>query len=298
MSTENKEKTFTPLVLFNNNEECQTRQQQKYQIEDHRLKVEKLLEQNTRIWENIRAFSSSPETEYKENTTSDVIHQDHISPAQPFSSSYPIKKNSALVSALEHRARMKAPPPLLGFLPTTPKASTVNRHVDTTTDETKEYFESSTHFITEPSFHPTYKPHSSRKRRGNLPKEVTEFLKQWLLMHKRHPYPTEREKQQLADETGLMVSQISNWFINARRRILQPLLESENRQQMDLPSTIQYPYFPNHRHPEHHPSLQPTSDSYLAHSPPLPTPTHNYFYKDNPQLDNRRMEPNTYHHNG
>ncbi|PHZ16075.1 uncharacterized protein RHIMIDRAFT_185170, partial [Rhizopus microsporus ATCC 52813] len=55
-------------------------------------------------------------------------------------------------------------------------------------------------------------------RRGNLPKEVTEFLKRWLILHKRHPYPTEREKQELADETGLGVNQISNWFINARRR--------------------------------------------------------------------------------
>ncbi|OAD06344.1 Homeodomain-like DNA binding domain-containing transcription factor, partial [Mucor lusitanicus CBS 277.49] len=57
-----------------------------------------------------------------------------------------------------------------------------------------------------------------RRRRGNLPKEVTEYLKRWLILHKKHPYPTEREKQKLADETGLMVSQISNWFINARRR--------------------------------------------------------------------------------
>lgn len=59
---------------------------------------------------------------------------------------------------------------------------------------------------------------------------MTEFLKRWLILHKKHPYPTEREKQKLADETGLMVNQISNWFINARRRILQPLLESENKQ--------------------------------------------------------------------
>jgi hypothetical protein len=87
-----------------------------------------------------------------------------------------------------------------------------------------------TTFIAEPQFHPTYRPNISRKRRrGNLPKEVTEFLKRWLLLHKKHPYPTEREKQKLADETGLMVNQISNWFINARRRILQPLLESESQ---------------------------------------------------------------------
>ncbi|GAA5807897.1 hypothetical protein MFLAVUS_001277 [Mucor flavus] len=90
-------------------------------------------------------------------------------------------------------------------------------------------------FITEPQFHLTYKPQIARKRRrGNLPKQVTEFLRRWLILHKKHPYPTEREKQKLAGDTGLMVSQISNWFINARRRILQPLLESETRQSGEM----------------------------------------------------------------
>ncbi|ORZ21582.1 MEIS-TALE class homeobox protein, partial [Absidia repens] len=54
------------------------------------------------------------------------------------------------------------------------------------------------------------------RRRGNLPKHVTEFLKYWLLQHKKHPYPTERQKLELAQRTGLAVNQISNWFINAR----------------------------------------------------------------------------------
>ncbi|KAI9304885.1 hypothetical protein BJ944DRAFT_266139 [Cunninghamella echinulata] len=66
-----------------------------------------------------------------------------------------------------------------------------------------------------------------KRRRGNLPKNITEFLKDWLLAHKKHPYPTEKQKLELAHITGLAVNQISNWFINARRRILQPLLESE-----------------------------------------------------------------------
>lgn len=61
------------------------------------------------------------------------------------------------------------------------------------------------------------------KRRGKLPKEVTELLRTWLLDHVGHPYPTEDEKRHLCDATGLTMNQISNWFINARRRILAPV---------------------------------------------------------------------------
>jgi len=69
-----------------------------------------------------------------------------------------------------------------------------------------------------------------KKRRGNLPKHVTAILKSWLLEHVKHPYPTEEEKVKLACETGLTLNQISNWFINARRRILQPVIDSCNSQ--------------------------------------------------------------------
>ncbi|SAM01298.1 hypothetical protein [Absidia glauca] len=80
-----------------------------------------------------------------------------------------------------------------------------------------------------PSGHTTFdtKLGLKKRRRGNLPKHVTEYLKGWLLQHKKHPYPTERQKLELAQRTGLAVNQISNWFINARRRILQPMLETE-----------------------------------------------------------------------
>lgn len=63
---------------------------------------------------------------------------------------------------------------------------------------------------------------SASRRRGKLPKPVTDLLKTWLLEHASHPYPTEDEKKQLCDATGLSISQVSNWFINARRRILVP----------------------------------------------------------------------------
>ncbi|KAI5787028.1 homeobox KN domain-containing protein, partial [Peziza echinospora] len=59
-----------------------------------------------------------------------------------------------------------------------------------------------------------------KRRRGNLPKPVTDMLRAWLSSHVAHPYPTEEEKIQLCDATNLTMNQISNWFINARRRRL------------------------------------------------------------------------------
>eukprot|EP01118_Nematostelium_gracile_P005319 TRINITY_DN1675_c0_g1_i2.p1 TRINITY_DN1675_c0_g1~~TRINITY_DN1675_c0_g1_i2.p1 ORF type:complete len:227 (-),score=73.97 TRINITY_DN1675_c0_g1_i2:152-832(-) len=70
-----------------------------------------------------------------------------------------------------------------------------------------------------------------KKRRGNLPKAATNILKKWLFDHLFHPYPTEEEKANLSNQTSLSLNQISNWFINARRRILQPMLESVRQQQ-------------------------------------------------------------------
>lgn len=61
-----------------------------------------------------------------------------------------------------------------------------------------------------------------KRRRGNLPKTTTTLLRNWLYDHANHPYPSEDEKNRLATQTGLTINQISNWFINARRRILQP----------------------------------------------------------------------------
>ncbi|KAI8084126.1 uncharacterized protein B0P05DRAFT_45239 [Gilbertella persicaria] len=71
---------------------------------------------------------------------------------------------------------------------------------------------------------------TNKRRRGNLPKAVTAILRDWLSRHKKHPYPTEEEKAALAAETNLNLNQISNWFINARRRILQPMLEQEEEE--------------------------------------------------------------------
>jgi len=73
----------------------------------------------------------------------------------------------------------------------------------------------------------------NKKRRGNLPKTATNLLKGWLFHHIFHPYPTEEEKGILSVQTGLSLNQISNWFINARRRILQPMIESARTKQIE-----------------------------------------------------------------
>ncbi|KAI0166117.1 hypothetical protein GGR57DRAFT_496388 [Xylariaceae sp. FL1272] len=65
-----------------------------------------------------------------------------------------------------------------------------------------------------------------RKRRGNLPKETTDKLRTWFVAHLHHPYPTEDEKQDLMRQTGLQMNQISNWFINARRRQLPTMINN------------------------------------------------------------------------
>ena len=58
------------------------------------------------------------------------------------------------------------------------------------------------------------------RKRGKLPKPVTDYLKDWLHRHSDHPYPSEEEKKALCNATGLSMSQVSNWMINVRHHYL------------------------------------------------------------------------------
>ncbi|KAK6202544.1 homeobox KN domain-containing protein [Scheffersomyces amazonensis] len=70
-------------------------------------------------------------------------------------------------------------------------------------------------------------PSIKRKTRNNLPKEITYILLKWLNDHLNHPYPNSFEKNQLMMATGLNQQQLSNWFINARRRKIKSLKEQK-----------------------------------------------------------------------
>jgi hypothetical protein len=49
-------------------------------------------------------------------------------------------------------------------------------------------------------------------------------LKKWFISHVDHPYLNEKSKLKLAEQTGLDSKKISNWFMNVRKRIWQPVM--------------------------------------------------------------------------
>ena len=53
----------------------------------------------------------------------------------------------------------------------------------------------------------------SKRRRGNLPKQVTDILRAWFHDHLDHPYPTEEDKQMFIARTGLSISQVRRFKI-------------------------------------------------------------------------------------
>ncbi|RDX89706.1 Homeobox protein knotted-1-like 1, partial [Mucuna pruriens] len=61
-----------------------------------------------------------------------------------------------------------------------------------------------------------------KRKKGKLPKDARMVLMNWWSTHYRWPYPTEEEKVQLSEMTGLDQKQINNWFINQRKRHWKP----------------------------------------------------------------------------
>ncbi|XP_065178404.1 uncharacterized protein LOC135809070 [Sycon ciliatum] len=63
-----------------------------------------------------------------------------------------------------------------------------------------------------------------------LPKQAKVILREWLESNLEYPYPSDSEKQKLANLASITALQVSYWFVNARRRLLPRLLDDANHQ--------------------------------------------------------------------
>ena len=61
----------------------------------------------------------------------------------------------------------------------------------------------------------------SKKRKKNNSQGKKEILKEFLMLNKNNPYPTERQKEIFMKELDYDKKQLNNWFINARKRYLR-----------------------------------------------------------------------------
>ncbi|KAJ3672824.1 hypothetical protein LUZ60_006198 [Juncus effusus] len=91
---------------------------------------------------------------------------------------------------------------------------------------------------------------SKKKKKNKLPKEARARLLSWWDLHNKWPYPSETEKIELAQSTGLDQKQINNWFINQRKRHWKPSTEMQLNmanigQSQDVMFTYMGGYFVN-----------------------------------------------------
>ncbi|ELU02094.1 hypothetical protein CAPTEDRAFT_224655 [Capitella teleta] len=65
-----------------------------------------------------------------------------------------------------------------------------------------------------------------RHKRQTL-QDMARPLKHWLYKHRDNPYPTKSEKMTLANVSHMTLTQVSNWFANARRRLKNTVRDPE-----------------------------------------------------------------------
>lgn len=72
-----------------------------------------------------------------------------------------------------------------------------------------------------------------QRKSSSLPVETVEYLKNWMMSpeHIAHPYPTDQEKSQIMADTGIELKQLTNWFVNNRKRYWKPRVEARLQQQ-------------------------------------------------------------------
>lgn len=74
-----------------------------------------------------------------------------------------------------------------------------------------------------------------QRKTTSLPASTVEYLKAWMMSpeHIAHPYPTEHEKAKIMEDTGIEIKQLTNWFVNNRKRYWKPRVEARVQQEGD-----------------------------------------------------------------
>jgi hypothetical protein len=69
---------------------------------------------------------------------------------------------------------------------------------------------------------------TNKRKSTSLPTETVEYLKAWMMSpeHIAHPYPTEQEKAKIMADTCIELKQLTNWFVNNRKRYWKPRVEA------------------------------------------------------------------------
>lgn len=246
-----KLRTFSPVILFHDHHYVQAGSGDLQHVhipygdpsygrhlDVHKKRIQEMLQTNGRYWLDIITWTR----DHPESLDHSPVPSLVSSPSPPHypyhervksGHSFESRKGSNSSSSHGNHSTISTPNHTTSATTTTTTATTTAAATSTTTTS------------------------SNKRRRGNLPKAVTAILRDWLSRHKKHPYPTEEEKAALAAETNLNLNQISNWFINARRRILQPMLEQEEEEEevnhteadKNVELDIIMPY--DHRHHSH-----------------------------------------------
>jgi len=81
----------------------------------------------------------------------------------------------------------------------------------------------------------------SSKKKTALSSFAVEYLKAWMMSpnHIEHPYPSEDEKINIMNDTGIELKQLTNWFVNNRKRYWKPKVEELRKKSNKCSLTLQ-----------------------------------------------------------
>jgi len=126
----------------------------------------------------------------------------------------------------------------------------------------------------------------TQRKSTSLPSETVEYLKAWMMSpeHIAHPYPTEQEKCQIMSDTGIELKQLTNWFVNNRKRYWKPRVEAQLKRKVQAQTlstatnltadrTVMSPYIAVASPENHFQRMQPKRALKPMHPVPTSTPS-------------------------